>query len=103
MKNPSRGSAVIATGGGLSAGASIAIALVSGAASSAVANDANVRRLNACYDAVGAHMRDRLPLDAATKRHDDILMAGGSASEARRSIVQSARGGPNGGVGFSNF
>ena len=101
--NPNSRQAVIATGGGLSAGASIAIALISGAASSAVASEGEVRRLKACYDSVGASPSERLPLDAATKRHDSIIEAGGSPSEARRSIISSAPCGPNGGAGFSTF
>lgn len=102
-ENPTQGQAVIATGGGLSVGASIAIALVSGAASNSLASDTDIRRLNTCYDKVNASPSERLPLDATTKRHDEVLMAGGSAADARRVLIQSSRGGPNGGAGFSRF
>lgn len=100
---PRTGASVIATGGGLSGGESLAIALITGAISGAVARDANSERLNDCYDAVGAAPADRLPLSTATTRHDEILAAGGSKAEARRIIVKSVRGGPNGGAGFSYF
>lgn len=102
-QNPTQGQAVIATGGGLSVGASLAIAIVSGAASNSMANDTNNRRLAACYNKVGAAPSERLPLDATTKRHDDVIASGGTPTEARQVLLQSVRGGPNGGVGFSRY
>ncbi len=102
-ENPDERNAVIATGGGLSFGASLAIALASGAMSHSLANGSEQRRLNDCYDAVGAQPSDRLQLTSTTKRHDDILMAGGSKADAQRAITAPARQGPGGGAGFGSL
>jgi len=101
--NPEKGSMLVASGGGVSIGASLAIALVSAAATTAQAKNSMNKQLTACYDSVGAPMSERLPLDAATKRHDTIIAEGGSPADARRAALQSARGGSNGGAGFTQF
>ncbi|MEL7149940.1 MAG: hypothetical protein AAGK71_04365 [Pseudomonadota bacterium] len=99
--NPNQRSMATVTGGGLSVGASIAIALTTAALSSSVASNAEAKRLSTCYDAVGAPANERLPLTAATKQRDDIVMAGGTVPEAP--AVNPDRAGPGGGAGFGSF
>lgn len=101
--NPTERSAVIATGGGLSLGASLAIAVTSGALSHGVASRNEDSRLTACYDAVGAGPSERLPLGPLTEEHDKILLAGGTEADARRAMTEPARRGPGGGAGFSSY
>ena len=108
--NPNDRSAVLASGGGLSLGASIAIAVASGAMSNAVASGSETRRLRECYDSVGAGPTERLPLTATTKQRDKIVLAGGSVEaadaervKAERTLVYPGRVGSGGGAGFGNF
>ncbi|MEM6387818.1 MAG: hypothetical protein AAF718_16445 [Pseudomonadota bacterium] len=99
--NPRDRSMATVTGGGLSLGASIAIALTTAAVSSSVASNAEAKQLTTCYDIVDAPANERLPLTAATKRRDEIVMAGGTAPKAP--AVNANRAGPGGGAGFSSF
>lgn len=102
-ENPTERSAVLATGGGLSFGASLAIALASGAMSHSIASNSEKTRLNDCYDDVQAAPASRLPLTATTRQYDAIIMAGGTPAQARRAVTEPARRGPGGGAGFGSL
>lgn len=100
-ENPRSRSMTTVTGGGLSIGASVAIALTTAALSSSVASSSEAKQLTACYDSVGAPANERLPLTAATKQRDEIVSAGGTVPAAP--AVNAERAGPGGGAGFGSF
>lgn len=101
--NPNQRSVVSATGGGLSIGASLAIAVVSGALSHSLASSSEARQLNECYDSVGAEPSERLSLSRLTHERDKVLLAGGSVEDANRAVTHPARRGSGGGAGFGSF